>query len=373
MHLKSLLFIVNICTILPIRLLYCYLVILIKYKRSLRGTICTRTFMRESFILTSDDAFAEVINPLLNWCVSYLCGKPETLQYCTTTEDRLIFDKELGLTEIDTIIDVKYRWFKMPDGFDPRNDDILIYFHGGGYAVAMSPSTLTFLGNLSKKFPKLAIIMLDYSLTLGPDSKKFPAQLLEGLGIYDYVINTLHCENVILMGESSGGNLELALLNYLITNTTIPLPKKAVLISPWANPSKMDRYNKRQEKELEMLDCVTFDGSIDFKDRLLGPELRNECLPLVDILYHFDPKVWYKILDVCSIYVTYGKDEILRPQIEHLIDKFADTHPDKFNEITDVSGYEGGCHIEPLLVSDKNMDSWSQHGAVSGILQFIEK
>jgi acetyl esterase/lipase len=65
----------------------------------------------------------------------------------------------------------------------------------------------------------------------------FPAAVQDGLTAYYYVLNTLGVspEQVILSGESAGGNLVLAMLRYLHGGGkgTMPLPRAALLWSPW--------------------------------------------------------------------------------------------------------------------------------------------
>ncbi|CCD23116.1 uncharacterized protein NDAI_0B00820 [Naumovozyma dairenensis CBS 421] len=376
MHASNALFIVKLFTLLPIRLVYCYLVILIRHRRSLKGSIWIRAFMREAFDMTDDHTCPDIINPLFNLCVNYLCDKVETIQYQITDEHRLSFSA-IGLR--DEMIDVRYRWYYKPDDFNASDDDILLYFHGGGFAVTLVPTSLIFLRNLSIWFPKMAIIMIDYSVTVGENDKQYPYQILESIGLYTHLINNLQCKNVILMGESAGGNLELALLNYLSTTTMmktkIPLPKKTILISPWVNPSRLDRYDIMQEKEIERLDCLSFEGLEKFTKRYLqsmNPLNGVNSLPFVDLSYDFDSDNWKTILEQSSIYITYGKDEILKPQIQTFIKNLEMIHPNNFDTSRQVSAYEGGCHIEPLLKLDTDLNSWSMHASVNGILRFIE-
>jgi len=65
----------------------------------------------------------------------------------------------------------------------------------------------------------------------------FPAAVQDGLTAYSYVLNVLGVspKQVILSGESAGGNLVLAILRYLHGegNGVMPLPRAALLWSPW--------------------------------------------------------------------------------------------------------------------------------------------
>ncbi|KAI1299035.1 Alpha/Beta hydrolase protein [Xylaria venustula] len=74
-------------------------------------------------------------------------------------------------------------------------------------------------------------------------STRFPAAIQDMLTCYHYVLSLgVHPKNIILSGDSAGGNLTLSLLRYLETlnsdtssPTTLPLPGGAMLWSPWVH------------------------------------------------------------------------------------------------------------------------------------------
>ena len=65
----------------------------------------------------------------------------------------------------------------------------------------------------------------------------FPAALLDAVAAYKYLICTLGFlpQNVVVVGDSAGGNLALALTRYLLENNIphLPPPGSLVLVSPW--------------------------------------------------------------------------------------------------------------------------------------------
>lgn len=68
------------------------------------------------------------------------------------------------------------------------------------------------------------------------DATAFPAPLLDALAAYYYATNTLGyaAENIVLVGESAGGNLALGLMQAL-SNAGEPLPRGLALSSPWCD------------------------------------------------------------------------------------------------------------------------------------------
>ncbi|KAJ6465810.1 Alpha/Beta hydrolase protein [Mycena sanguinolenta] len=67
----------------------------------------------------------------------------------------------------------------------------------------------------------------------------FPTALLDALTGYYYLVDTLHISpaDIVIMGDSAGGNLALALVRYLVENqiATLPPPGALLLLSPWVD------------------------------------------------------------------------------------------------------------------------------------------
>ncbi|KAK7022564.1 Abhydrolase-3 domain-containing protein [Favolaschia claudopus] len=67
----------------------------------------------------------------------------------------------------------------------------------------------------------------------------FPTALIDALTGYHYLVSTLRIppKDIILMGDSAGGNLALALTRYLVEHPLplLPPPGSLLLLSPWAD------------------------------------------------------------------------------------------------------------------------------------------
>ncbi|KAG6329918.1 hypothetical protein ID866_9172 [Astraeus odoratus] len=132
---------------------------------------------------------------------------------------------------------------------------VFLFLHGGAF-VGMSahpegipasvPRTLV---ELTDNAPHALAIEYRLSSTYPlPEQNPFPAALLDTLAGYNHLVDVMgyHPSNVILVGDSAGGNLVLALARYLIENngsTTaagarLPAPPgHLLLISPWVDLS----------------------------------------------------------------------------------------------------------------------------------------
>lgn len=70
-------------------------------------------------------------------------------------------------------------------------------------------------------------------------SDPFPSQLIDALSGYEYLVNEVGFSpsNIILLGDSAGGNLALALTRYFVENAPEKVPGGMILLSPWSDLS----------------------------------------------------------------------------------------------------------------------------------------
>ena len=129
---------------------------------------------------------------------------------------------------------------------------MFLYFHGGGYVLQSAhPQALT--SNIPRSLLELTdavprALAVEYRLSSThplPDRYPFPAALLDALAGYNYLVNVVGYDpsNVIMVGDSAGANIALALTRYLVEykgTTDVPLPSPPsdlLLISPWVDAS----------------------------------------------------------------------------------------------------------------------------------------
>ena len=82
---------------------------------------------------------------------------------------------------------------------------------------------------------------VEYTLVgMGEDPvKPFPLQILEALSAYRYLVHTMNVppEKILLVGDSAGGHLVLALQRYLLESRSMQVPGGLILLSPWVDLS----------------------------------------------------------------------------------------------------------------------------------------
>lgn len=182
-----------------------------------------------------------------------------------------------------------------------KSGRVIYYFHGGAYIAGL----ISVYRNFAVDFFNAAeteLILLDYSCA---PEYKYPTQLNEALDLWDELINNqgYKPENIIVGGDSAGGNLALAFLLKLRDNKQI-MPNAAFCISPWADmiasgesyiknyqndvmfgEKKKDITLTEKEKFLNS-DIYSFVGGADRKDPYISPVFAD---------YHDFPPMFFTV------------------------------------------------------------------------------
>ncbi|MBN1950669.1 MAG: alpha/beta hydrolase [Bacteroidales bacterium] len=158
----------------------------------------------------------------------------------------------------------------------PGNADatkLIFYVHGGGY---VSGSCNDHRGIVSKIAMKTGLPLLHYEYRLAPEFP-YPHAVNDSLNVYQEVLRKGFApENIVVMGESAGGGLALALLLALKQNQ-LPQPAAAVAISPWTDLALTgDSYHTANRRSVAPQDSwVVFSkyyaGDHDPRDPLISP------------------------------------------------------------------------------------------------------
>lgn len=141
---------------------------------------------------------------------------------------------------------------EVPAGAVPQPaEKVVLFFHGGGYIrLSAHPSspTAAITKQILKSTPSIRrTFALEYRLSSTepyPRTGSFPAAFVDALAGYVYLVKNVGFapEDIIIVGDSAGGNLGLALTRYLVDHKGsirgLPAPPGGlVLLSPWADLS----------------------------------------------------------------------------------------------------------------------------------------
>lgn len=138
---------------------------------------------------------------------------------------------------------------------DNPADKIVYYIHGGGFVGACTKARMPFVSTLAKRFG-YNVFSIDYRLA--PEFRQ-PCAVNDCLDGYRYLLARYKPENIVLLGESAGGNLVVA-LSLLLREKGLPLPKAVYANSPAAQLVEYTySYRKFSLKE----DFIVTEGIIE--------------------------------------------------------------------------------------------------------------
>ena len=110
-------------------------------------------------------------------------------------------------------------------------DRIILYCHGGGYTCG-SLKYARIVGSRLSLHTGFRVVSFEYALA---PEHPYPAALEDATVIWNYLMSLgIGAKNVVVVGDSAGGNLALELL-LRIKNQGRILPKGLVLMSPWTD------------------------------------------------------------------------------------------------------------------------------------------
>jgi acetyl esterase/lipase len=157
----------------------------------------------------------------------------------------------------------------------------LLYHHGGGYMFGSAKSHRHLVSRLASA---AGIVGYNMDYRLSPEHA-YPAALDDALANYKYVLSTgIAAQDIIVGGESAGGNLTAALL-LRIAKEGLPMPGGGYLLSAWLDMSaKGESYGTRPDPMLSLQSMLgaasAYLGGAAPADPMVSPVLANlEGLP----------------------------------------------------------------------------------------------
>lgn len=151
---------------------------------------------------------------------------------------------------------------------------VILYCHGGGYMTGSSLYARTLTTKLATS-TSMDVLSFDYRLA--PENP-YPAALEDAVKAWDYLMLLGYgARDVIVAGDSAGGNLALALTHKLKQDERI-LPRGLVLMSPWTDLTKSgETYRTRASvdpvlSEAYIDDAIaSYTGGKGLKSPLVSP------------------------------------------------------------------------------------------------------
>ncbi len=168
---------------------------------------------------------------------------------------------------------VRAEWFT-PAGV--REDQVLLYLHGGGYVMGSVETHRSLVDDLATAAGCRAL-SLDYRLA--PEAR-FPAAIEDATAAYRWLLGQgVHASHIVIGGDSAGGGLAAAALLSL-RDAGDPLPAGAALLSAWLDMEGTGESCQTRAEQDPMIDP----GSLRGMSRLYVGESGNLRDPLASPL-----------------------------------------------------------------------------------------
>ncbi|HEY8710153.1 MAG TPA: alpha/beta hydrolase [Burkholderiaceae bacterium] len=195
--------------------------------------------------------------------------------------------KSEALAGVETI-------WALPVGADPTK--VILYTHGGGFAVASAASHRKLAGHLAKHLGVTAVV-LDYRRA---PEHPFPAQIEDSTAVYrELLARGIKAQNITTSGDSAGGNLAISTVLKL-RDDGVALPGAVIAFSPWLD---MEHVGKTLETN-DATDALVHKPILEAMSGMFLGENGSRTNPLTNPL-----KANYKGFP--RLYITAGGAETL--------------------------------------------------------------
>lgn len=157
-----------------------------------------------------------------------------------------------------------------------KTERIIFQVHGGGYVIALIDPYREAAVSYSQMAGGAEVFSIDYRVA-PPD--KYPAALDDAVKVYKWLLEQGYDnENMVIVGDSAGGNLALVTTLYL-KDHNIPVPKGVIAISPWSKLNNEAESYKRNAYK----DCVLGKEGISVAQEVVKPSyLSNQAVEYKD-------------------------------------------------------------------------------------------
>lgn len=219
-----------------------------------------------------------------------------------------------------------------------KSDLKILYFHGGSYVAEATEQHWQFIEQIVKDTGS-TVILPDYPLTPKYNYKDVFKMVVP---LYKEIIDKVDSNQLVMMGDSAGAGLGLA-LEERVGEENLPMPEKTILISPWldvrlTNPAidEVQKNDKQLNKETLKLAGIAYAGDEDINSYLVNP-IEGDLSKLKNIT------------------ILTGTYDILNPDV-HLLKEKAE----KIGIPIEVKEYEQTGHI--WMIEKNNSQELIQQG-----------
>lgn len=208
----------------------------------------------------------------------------------------------------------------------PKNEEskkTILYFHGGAYMGEATSNHWNFIEKIVND-TNATVILSDYPLAPKYNYKDVFQMIVP---LYKEITQRVDANNLIIMGDSAGGGMSLALIEKL-SEQKENLPSKTILISPWLDVrlenkeiAEVQKRDKELNKDALKLAGISYAGEDGMNSYLVNP-------------------IDGDLSSLKNIYIFTGTNDILNPDVHLLVDK-----AQKVGTEINLKEYDGATHI----------------------------
>jgi len=219
-------------------------------------------------------------------------------------ENRKIFDSA-GLiatlpqnTRIESVQlspEISADWIIPKKNDSTEKEALILFLHGGGFSVGSSISHRPLCARIADS-SQCKLLIVNYRLA---PEHRYPIALEDALFTYQWLLKNYPGRSIIVIGDSAGGGLAMALL-LLIKEKSLPMPIGAVGISAWLD-LECTSASYQTNKEIDLL--ASAEG-LRFVGRGYANKKINKA-PLVSPFYATD------LSGLCPLLLQVGSAETL--------------------------------------------------------------
>ena len=189
--------------------------------------------------------------------------------------------------------------------FKNYKETVILYLHGGAFVIG---STTTHRGIMSQIAHLTSSRILGINYRLAPEHP-FPAALEDSFAAYQWLLQQgISAKKIIIVGDSSGANLAIA-LSLLLHEKQRPLPAALACLSPWVDLTLSGKSIRTNAGKDPMLTSELGELAINAYLSNQSPELPLVS-PLLGDLTHLPP-----------LYIQASTTELLLSDSTRLADK----------------------------------------------------
>ncbi|OMH86407.1 Monoterpene epsilon-lactone hydrolase [Zancudomyces culisetae] len=199
-----------------------------------------------------------------------------------------------------------------------KDEVVIVHYHGGGYCM-ITPGAYRTTGIELSNLTNHRVILPYYRLA--PENP-FPAPIYDGYMFLKYLHSLGHKQkNIILFGESAGGNLVLELL-LVLEKLGEPQPRACISFSPWVNLDiTTDSWDRN--KKYDYLTSIPLDFVFNTSRMYAAPgksleEAKSVFKNPFASPIHGD----YSFPECAPIYLISGELELLVDDIDNFASKY---------------------------------------------------